>query len=71
MTRELPALKLRSRYSSNHDPVFAARNGKPLKHRNATRRGSRAPQHRAGIEGVARIYSEKATNRSHQRKFAG
>lgn len=39
MTRELAALRLRSRYSNDDDPVFAARNGKPLQHRNATRRG--------------------------------
>ncbi len=52
MTRELAALKLRSRYSADDDPVFAARNGKPLKHRNATRRGFEAAAETAGIEGV-------------------
>ena len=52
MTRELATLKLRSRYSSEDDPVFAARNGKPLKHRNATRRGFEAAAAKAGIEGV-------------------
>ena len=52
MTRELAALGLRSRYSSDDDPVFAARNGKPLKHRNATRRGFEAAAEKAGIKGV-------------------
>jgi integrase len=52
MTRDLAALKLRSRYSNDDDPVFAARNGKPLKHRNATHRGFEAAASGAGIEGV-------------------
>ena len=30
MTRQLVELKLRSRYSADEDPVFAARNGRPL-----------------------------------------
>ena len=38
MTRALAALRLHSRYSDDDDPVFAGRTGKPLKHRNATRR---------------------------------
>jgi integrase len=52
MTRELAALKLRSRHSAHGDPVFAARNGKPLKHRNATRRAFEAAAKKAGIDGV-------------------
>jgi len=39
MTRQLAEVKLRSRYSAGEDPVFAARNGKPLMYRNATGRG--------------------------------
>jgi integrase len=53
MTRELAALKLLSRYSADDDPVFAARNGKPLKHRNATRRGFELAAEKAGIEDVS------------------
>ena len=52
MTRELAALRLRSRYSSEDDPVFAARNGRPLKHRNATRRGFELAAAKAGIDDV-------------------
>jgi integrase len=52
MTRQLAELKLRSRYSADGDPVFAARNGKPLMHRNATRRGFELAAVSAGIEGV-------------------
>jgi integrase len=52
MTRELAELKLRSRFSADGDPVFAARNGKPLMHRNATGRGFELAAARAGIEGV-------------------
>ena len=52
MTRYLTALKLRSRHSKDDDPVFAARNGKPLGHRNATRRGFEVAAGEAGIEGV-------------------
>jgi len=52
MTRELAALKLRSRYSSDEAPVFAARNGKPLKHRNATRRSFENAAAKAAIEGT-------------------
>ena len=33
--------------------MFAARNGKPLKHRNATRRGFEAAAKEAGIEAVS------------------
>jgi integrase len=52
MTSELAALRLRSRYSNDDDPVFFSRNGKPLKHRNATRRGCELAAEKAGIEGV-------------------
>ena len=41
-----------SRYSSDDDPVFAARNGKPLKHRNATLGGFELAAEKAGITGV-------------------
>jgi integrase len=51
-TTQLATLRLRSRYSDTDDPVFAARNGKPLKHRNATRRGFEAAAEKAGIDGV-------------------
>jgi integrase len=53
MTKHLAELKLRSRYSSDDDPVFAARNGKPLKHRNATRRGFENAAEQAVIGGVS------------------
>ena len=52
MSKELAALKLRSRYSTEGDPVFAARNGRPLRHRNVTRRGFEAAAARASIQGV-------------------
>jgi integrase len=53
MCKELAALKLRSRWSGDGDPVFAARNGKPLMHRNATGRGFEPAAEKAGIEGVS------------------
>ena len=53
MSKELAALKLRSRYSAGEDPVFAARNGKPLMHRNATGRGFQPAAARAGIDSVS------------------
>ena len=52
MTRQLAELKLRSRYSNDDDPVFAARNGKPLARRNATRRGFENAAEKAGLDGV-------------------
>jgi integrase len=52
MTSQLAALKLRSRYSTATDPVFASRNGKPLMHRNATGRGFQPAAAKAGIEDV-------------------
>jgi integrase len=42
----------RSRYSTDTDPVFAARNGRPLAHRNATGRGFDKAAANAGIERV-------------------
>ena len=53
MTRHLAALKLRSRHSGDTDPVFAARNGQPLGHRNVTGRGFETAADRAGIAGVS------------------
>jgi integrase len=53
MKLHLGELKLSSRYSGDDDPVFAARNGKPLAHRNATRRGFEAAAALAGIDGVS------------------
>lgn len=52
MKEQLAALKLRSHFSGDTDPVFAARNGKPLGHRNVTRRGFEPAAKKAGIEGV-------------------
>jgi integrase len=45
-------VKLRSSYSADADPVFAARNGRPLMHRNATGRGFEPAAAKAGIEDV-------------------
>jgi len=39
MTKYLAALKLRSKFSGDSDPVFASRTGTPLTHRNVTKRG--------------------------------
>jgi integrase len=52
IAREFAALKLRSRYSADTDPVFPARNGKPLGHRNASRRGFETAAVKASITGV-------------------
>jgi integrase len=52
MVKCLTTLKLRSRYSNDGDPIFAGRNGKPLGHRNVTRRGFEPAAELAGIEGV-------------------
>lgn len=49
----LTALKLRSHHSRDDHPVFAARNGEPLTHRNVTRRGFEAAAKKAGIDGVS------------------
>jgi integrase len=53
LTKELAALKLGSRYSADTDPVFVSRNGRPLGHRNATRRGFESAAATAGIDGVS------------------
>ena len=53
MCKQLVALRLRSRFSGETDPVFAARTGRPLGHRNATRRGFERAAATAGIEGVS------------------
>jgi site-specific recombinase XerD len=39
-------------YSGDEHPVFVSRTGKPLGHRNATRRGFQPAAERAGIAGV-------------------
>lgn len=53
LTKYLTALKLRSGYSKDADPVFASKAGKPLGHRNATARGFEPAAKLAGIEGVS------------------
>jgi integrase len=53
MKLHLAELKLLSRYSGDNDPVFAARNGTPLAHRNATRRGFEAAAALAEIDAVS------------------
>jgi integrase len=53
LTKYLAAFKLRSSHSGDTDPVFASRNGKPLSHRNVTRRGFEAAVKLAGIEDVS------------------
>lgn len=45
----LIALRLRSRYSGDDDPVFASLRGTPLQHRNVTRRGFEAARDEAGL----------------------
>jgi integrase len=53
VTKYLAALKLRSRVSADEDPVFAGRGGRPLGHRNATRRGFEPAAKLAEINGVS------------------
>jgi len=43
-------LRLSSPYSRNEDPIFAARTGGPLAHRNATMRGFEAARDGAGLD---------------------
>lgn len=50
---ELIALRLRSRHSGDDGPIFASRSGRPLTHRNVTRRGFEAAAKRAKIDGVS------------------
>ncbi len=47
---ELIALRLRSAFSADEDPVFAARSGRPLTHRNVTWRGWEAARDAAGLD---------------------
>ncbi len=47
----LIGLRLASRFSQDSDPVFAARTGGPLCHRNATMRGFEAARDEAGLDG--------------------
>jgi integrase len=49
----LAAFKLISPFSGDDEPVFASKSGKPLGHRNVTRRGSEPAIRAAGIEGVS------------------
>ena len=49
----LVALKLRSSYSQDSEPIFASRAGTPLSHRNVARRGFEPARSLAGIEGVS------------------
>ena len=53
MVKYLAALKLNSNYSGDDDPVFASKNGKPLGHRNVTRRGSEPAIKLAGIGDIS------------------
>jgi integrase len=46
---ELIALRLRSEFSQETDPVFASRSGTPLGHRNVTRRGFEPARDLAGL----------------------
>jgi integrase len=46
---ELIALRLRSPFSQDGDPIFASRAGTPLTHRNVTRRGFEAARDLAGL----------------------
>lgn len=52
MVKFLAALKLRSSYSSDEDPLFASRNGKPLGHRNVSGRGFKPAIDLVAIEDV-------------------
>lgn len=49
---ELIALRLRSKFSQDSDPIFSSHNGTPLGHRNVTRRGFEPAAREAGLEGV-------------------
>ena len=44
---------MRSHYSKDEEPVFAAKSGKPLGHRNVTRRGFEPAARHVEIEGVS------------------
>lgn len=47
---DLIALRLRSRYSRDDDPIFASLHGTPLTHRNVTRRGFEPAAKLAGLD---------------------
>ncbi len=49
----LAEVKLRSTRSNDGDPLFASKLGRPLTHRNASRRGFEKAAERAEIEGVS------------------
>jgi integrase len=49
---ELIALRLRSRFSQDDDPIFASSRGTPLLHRNVTRRGFEPAKLAAGLDGL-------------------
>src|SRR4029077_9777929 len=49
---ELIALRLRSKFSKDSDPIFAPRAGRPLGHRNVTRRGFEPAAKAAGLDDV-------------------
>ncbi|MHB8642838.1 MAG: tyrosine-type recombinase/integrase [Gaiellaceae bacterium] len=53
MLKYLTALKLRSRYSDDAQPVFASQNGETLGHRNSTRRGFEKAAKLAKLEDVS------------------
>jgi integrase len=67
LTREtvkhLSELKLRSDFSQDTHPVFASRNGKPLGHRNVTRRGFEPAAEKAKLDatfhGLRHAYGSK------------
>jgi integrase len=46
---ELIELRLRSRFSTDEDPIFVSRSGTPLGHRNVTRRGFEPARDLAGL----------------------
>jgi integrase len=51
LREELIALRLRSGFSQDDHPVFAARSGRPLGHRNVTQRGFEPARDLAGLPG--------------------
>jgi integrase len=53
---ELIALRLRSPFSQDSDPIFASRQGTPLQHRNVTRRGFEAARDEAGLDGSLSLH---------------
>lgn len=53
VTKFLLAHRLRSRVSGDDDPIFASGSGRPLSHRNVTRRGFEAAARAAGLDGVS------------------